>query len=138
LDTSSTHTLIDDNDIDFETSVLIAELFYEDLQSSLNARKGKSAQGTPLSDAEYALQVQSEQLEGMLNEMQDARIARRMTDAMSLDRQLIQQLVLSERVAQQDREAAIALDRGQLLPQLTDEQRAMERNVDGLRDDTLL
>lgn len=70
--------------------------------------------------------------------MQDARIARRMTDAMSLDRQLIQQLVLSERVAQQDREAAIALDRGQLLPQLTDEQRAMERNVDGLRDDTLL
>jgi hypothetical protein len=141
LDTSSTHTLInftDDNDIDLETSILIAELFYEDLQSTLNTRKGKSRYGTPLSDSEYALQLQSEQLESMLNEIQDARIARRMADAMSLDRQLIQQLVLSERVAQQDHEAAIALDRGQQLPQVTDEQRAVERNANGLRDDAFM
>ncbi|XP_006455678.1 hypothetical protein AGABI2DRAFT_195086 [Agaricus bisporus var. bisporus H97] len=62
----------------------------------------------------------------MLNEMRDTRIARRMQDALCLDRELIQELVLSERVAQQDREAAVALNQGMQLPRLTDEQRAMD------------
>lgn len=80
-----------------------------------------------MSDAEYALLLQSEQLEGMLTSTQDAEIARRMQDAMRVDQALIEQIALNERVARQDHEAALALSRGQALPALTKEQMAVER-----------
>jgi hypothetical protein len=119
-----------------ETSCLIASLLYEDLQGIASQRKGKSRQGGQLSDAEYALQLQSEQLEGMLTEVQDAEIARRMQDAMRLDQAMIAEMLLNEKVAQQDHEAALALSRGYQLPRMTEEQMAVERGMK--KDDGLL
>ncbi|KAF9450772.1 hypothetical protein P691DRAFT_809609 [Macrolepiota fuliginosa MF-IS2] len=130
-DTSSARTLTNPNtnndDIDMETSALIAELLYSDMQEILGSRKGKARTGAPLTDAEYALQLQSEQLEGMLTEVQDADIARRMQDALRMDRALIEEMALSEKVAQQDHEAALALERGEAMPRATKEQLSMGR-----------
>lgn len=102
----------------------------------LSVRKGKARSGAPLTDAEYALQLQSEQLEGTLTQVQDAEIAKRMQEAMKLDQEVISQMVLSEKVAQQDRQAALALSRGEALPRETKEQLAMGRGV--VRDDAVL
>ncbi|KAJ3574850.1 hypothetical protein NP233_g1474 [Leucocoprinus birnbaumii] len=122
-------------DVDTETSALIAEILYSDLQELASQRKGKSRFNAPLSDAEYALQLQSEQLEGMLTQIQDAEIAKRMQDAMRMDQALIEQMVLNEQVARQDHEAALALSRGEQLPVLTKEQRAVETGAKVGRDE---
>ena len=116
-------------DLDTETSTLIAELLYSDLEELTLQRKGKARHDAPRNDAEYALQIQSEQLERMLMQIQDAEIAKRMQDAMRLDQGLIEQMVLNEQAARQDREAALALSRGQRLPAPTKEQRAVEQGA---------
>jgi len=116
-------------DLDTETSTLIAELLSSDLEELNLLNKGKSRQGAPRNDAEYAIQVQSEQLESMLTQIQDAEIAKRMQEAMRMDQELIQQMVLNERVARQDHEAALALSRGERLPVSTKEQRAVQQGV---------
>ncbi|KAF5353321.1 hypothetical protein D9756_007983 [Leucocoprinus leucothites] len=137
---ASTSTLLNNDDanafldIDTETSTVIAELLYSDLQELASQRKGKSRYNAPLSDSEYALQLQSEHLEGMLTQMQDAEIAKRMQNAMRMDQALIEQMVLNEQVARQDHEAALALSRGEQLPGLTEEQRAIERGAKTGRD----
>ena len=121
-------------DLDTETSTLIAELLYSDLEELTLQRKGKARHDAPRNDAprndaEYALQIQSEQLERMLMQIQDAEIAKRMQDAMRMDQGLIEQMVLNEQAARQDREAALALSRGQRLPAPTKEQRAVEQGA---------
>lgn len=116
-------------DLDTETSALIAELLSSDLEELNLQNKGKSRHDAPRNDAEYAIQVQSEQLEGMLKQIQDAEIVRRMQEAMRMDQELIQQMVLNERVARQDHEAALALSRGEQLPVSTKEQRAVRQGV---------
>ncbi len=50
-------------DLDIETSTPIAELLYSDLEELTLQRKGKARHDTPWNDIEYALQIQSEQLE---------------------------------------------------------------------------
>jgi len=116
-------------DLDTETSTLIAELLYSDLEELTLQCKGKARHDAPRNDAEYALQIQSEQLERMLMQIQDAEIAKRMQDAMRMDQELIEQMVLNEQAARQDREAALALSRGQRLPAPTKEQRAVEQGA---------
>jgi len=50
-------------DLDIETSIPIAELLHSDLEELTLQRKGKARHDTPWNDTEYALQIQSEQLE---------------------------------------------------------------------------
>ncbi len=126
----------DDDGLDPETRILIAQLLYQDLQELNASRKGKARFGASLTDAEYAIQVQSEQLENMLHEVNDADIAHRMQEALRLDQEVIGEILLSEKVAQQDREAALALSRGEALPRATREQMATEGRV--RRDDAVL
>ena len=124
-----THKIDNTNVFVTETSTLIAELLYSDLEELTLQRKGKARHDAPRNDAEYALQIQSEQLERMLMQIQDAEIAKRMQDAMRMDQGLIEQMVLNEQAARQDREAALALSRGQRLPAPTKEQRAVEQGA---------
>jgi len=116
-------------DLDTETSTLIAELLSSDLEELNLHSKGKSRHGAPPNDAEYAIQLQSEQVESVLTRIRDAQIANRMQEAMRMDQELIQQMVLNEQVARQDHEAALALSRGERLPVSTREQRAVRQGV---------
>jgi hypothetical protein len=115
--------------VDLSTEILIAQLLYDDLQEMMDSRKGKARAGSSLSDTDYALQVQSEQLGKRLTEIQDAEMALSLNRAMQTDHAAISALALSEKVAQQDHEAALALSRGHQLPPITQQQRAIEQGL---------
>ena len=60
-------------------------------------------------------------------QIQDAE--KGMQDAMKMDQEPIKQMILDEQVARQDREATLALSRGQRLPAPAKEQRAVEQGA---------
>ncbi|KAF8890786.1 hypothetical protein CPB84DRAFT_1784520 [Gymnopilus junonius] len=110
------HGIFIDNDLDFETSALIVKLALEDLDEVLNRRKGKSRADSPLTDEEYAHQVQYEHYRQLLAIAEDAKVAKSIADAVATDGAYVDALMTAELAAADDRRAAEMLARGEALP----------------------
>ena len=63
------------DDLDAETSALIARMALEDIEELYNSRKGKGRYDAPLTDAEVALQMQAENLRTFLKLIDDSQVA---------------------------------------------------------------
>lgn len=104
------------DDLDFETSALIAKLALEDLDEVLNARKGKSREGSLPSDEEYAHELQREHYRQLLVITEDAKVAKSIADAVATDGAYVEALMTAELAAADDHRAAQMLSRGDRLP----------------------
>ncbi|KAF9528770.1 hypothetical protein CPB83DRAFT_298045 [Crepidotus variabilis] len=113
-------------DLDYETAALIAKLAMEDLDELRGQGKGKARANAPLTDEEYALQLQSQQYQELLTSTEDARIANSLREASATDAAYLEALVVAEQAAAEDRRAALALSRGEALPPVQDCQRRLE------------
>ncbi|KAF9528767.1 hypothetical protein CPB83DRAFT_297952 [Crepidotus variabilis] len=113
-------------DLDYETAALIVKLAMEDLDELRGQGKGKARANAPLTDEEYALQVQSQQYQELLISTEDAIIAKSLQEASATDATYLEALVVAERAAVADRRAALALSRGEALPPVQACQRRLE------------
>ena len=109
--------------MDDETYALIARLCLDDIRDINASRKGKSREGAPPTDAQLALQHQAEIALGVLESSRDHRLAQSIDTALQTDNASVNALALMERIARDDREAALALSRGLPLPVRSDVQR---------------
>lgn len=105
-----------DFDFDFETSALIAQFALEDIEQTLTARKGKSRVDAPLTDEEFAYQLQLESFQQLLAVSEDAKLAKSIGDAVSADAAYLEAFIATEEAAAADRRAAEMLSRGERLP----------------------
>lgn len=112
--------------VDYETSVLVARLAMEDLENVYGRRWGKSRAGASLSDEEYAMRLQMEQLQEWITTEEDARLANSLREASSTDAAYLEALITAEQAATEDRRAALALSRGEALPLPTNTQARLE------------
>lgn len=101
-----------DNVMDADTAALIAKLALEDLHEVVSERKGESPTAdAPLSDAELALQLQSESFQDWLALSEDMKYAQRLNSALGTGR------TYSEAVRPTgDRRAVKKLSRGKAFP----------------------
>ena len=104
-------------DIDAETSALIAKLALEDLEEVYGGRQSKSQVGGSLSDEEYAYQLQAAHYRELLTVVEDSKIARSLREAVETDSAYVEALRIAEEAALEDRQVALALSRGEPLPQ---------------------
>ncbi|TFK33088.1 hypothetical protein BDQ12DRAFT_658383 [Crucibulum laeve] len=111
---------------DIETFILITQLALDDLEDFKKSRKGKGRFDMALSDEEYAMECQRQQLEGTMQALQDFKVAKSVDDALRTDRAYIRAYTVLERVADEDRRAAVALSNGQPLPAPSVLQRSVE------------
>jgi hypothetical protein len=109
--------------MDDETYALIARLCLDDINDINASRKGKARQGDPLTDAQLALQYQADIAFGVLESTRDRHLARSIDAALETDNASIDAFTFLERMAREDREAALALHRGLPLPVRSDAQR---------------
>ena len=103
-------------DFDFETAALIAQLALEDLEGVKSGRKGKGRADSPLTDEEYAHDLQREHYSQLLAIAEDAKFAKSIADALASDGAYIEALTTAELAAADDRQAAEMLSRGERLP----------------------
>ncbi|KAF8963236.1 hypothetical protein BDZ97DRAFT_1039555 [Flammula alnicola] len=115
-----------DDDLDAETSALIAKLALDDLEQVFTGRKGKARADAPLSDEEYAYQLQSEQFKEWLSIAEDAKYARSLGVALTTDAAYLDALITAEEAAAQDRRVAEMVSRGEELPPPTAAQTRVE------------
>ena len=109
-----------------ETESLVASLILQDLEEIQDARKGKSRAEAPITDDQLALQDQLAAVMSHLTVLEDIRVAHSLDDALRLDARYLEALSIINQAEIEDRNAALALDRGDALPPLTVSQRAMK------------
>lgn len=102
--------------MDPDTAALIAQFALEDLEEVFTLQKGKSRENAPLSDAEYAYKLQSENFQEWLTISEDARYAKSLSNALSTDSAYLEAAIAAEEAAAQDRMAAVIASRGEELP----------------------
>jgi hypothetical protein len=109
--------------MDDETYALIARLCLDDIDDINASGKGKSRKDAPLTDVQLALQCQAEIALGVLESTRDHHLAQSIDAALETDNASINAFTLLERIARDDREAALALSRGLPLSVRSDVQR---------------
>jgi len=112
-------------DLDPAASLLFARLSLGDIDEIERSRKRKARADAPLSDEELAFQLQAQYLQSHLTFLEDHRLAESLSRAIESDQEFLQTLSIVELGAQDDHAAALALSRGQALPQLSDAQRRL-------------
>src|SRR6266545_1539110 len=112
--------------VDLDTAALIAKLALEDLESAYGRQFGKSKVGAALSDEEYAYQLQAQQYREWITTAEDARLVVSLNDAYESDAAYLEAISTAEMAARDDRNAALALSRGQSLPPPTRNQTRLE------------
>ncbi|KAJ8075532.1 hypothetical protein PM082_021162 [Marasmius tenuissimus] len=115
-------------DPDDITYLLIAQLHLQDVDLINHSRKGKAKQETPLTDEEYAFQLQAELVNSFLGVMEDKRIAESLGAAIDTDLRLVEQIATREQAEEDDHRYAAALSRGEPLPEKSDAQRRVEHS----------
>ena len=119
-------TLLDFNQYDPETALLITQLQLQDTLEISQGRKGKGRVDQALSDEELAFQLASEEF-GSLKQMYEAyNLAKSLNDAVDQDAAILEAHRVMEEAAAADRRAAELLSRGQALPEPTEAQRRLE------------
>lgn len=113
-------------ELDLPTTELIAELTLRDIAEISYSRKGKARADAPLSDEEIAFQMQRHDLESVIREMNDYRMAKSLNDAIGTDHRFLNALSIVEQAAADDRQAAHALSTGGDLPPASNAQRLLD------------
>lgn len=113
--------------MDAETAALIAKFALDDLEEAASAGKGKSRADMPLSDEEYAYQLQSQNYQQWLTVTTDAMYAQSLDGAMATDAAFLEAAIVAEAAAAADRRVAEMLSRGEELPPQTAAQTRMEQ-----------
>ncbi|RXW18427.1 hypothetical protein EST38_g7428 [Candolleomyces aberdarensis] len=119
-------TLLDFNQYEPETALLIAQLQLEDTLEISKGRKGKGRVDQAPSDEELAFRLASEEFGSMKQMYQDYCLAKSLNDAIDQDAATLEAHRVMEEAAAADRRAAELLSRGQALPQPTEAQRLLE------------
>jgi len=114
------------DDFDAETSALIARITLDDIEEIGLLRKGKERYDAPLTDADVALQAQAESLQTFLKVIEDYQFARSIDSALAVDQDCLAAFSLVAQGEEDDHRAALALYRGQPLPQASESQKALE------------
>jgi hypothetical protein len=111
------------HDLDAETSALIARLALADLDElELDVSR------TPRTlDEGYAFRDQAECLRSFLETMEDAQFAKSLDNALRSDRVFLDAVNVVEQAEQDDHRAALALSRGEPLPEKSYSQELLER-----------
>ena len=102
--------------IDLASSQLILRLTLEDIHELKEGRKGKARHDTPQTDSEYALDLQAESTRVALQVANDAALAASVGEALLTDRECLIAIAKSEQAAVDDRRAAVALSKGEKIP----------------------
>ncbi|KAF9218235.1 hypothetical protein BS17DRAFT_721976, partial [Gyrodon lividus] len=103
----------------------IAELVLEDIAAIEAKRKGKKRDDAPLSDEEIAFQLQALSINSFIRSLGDHQFASSIDQALETDASQLRALCTLDEAEQDDRRAAFALQRGQVLPSQTASQRMM-------------
>ncbi|KAH9476744.1 ATP-dependent RNA helicase DEAH11, chloroplastic [Psilocybe cubensis] len=125
-DPGPSYSAIDDYEMDYETSALIAQLALQDIEQAYSSRKGKSRFDAGLTDEEMAYQLQLESFQRLLAESEDAKLARSLNAAVCADAAYLEAVMVAEEAANADRRAAQLLSRGERLPKPTAAQARVE------------
>ena len=112
--------------LDLASSQLILRLTLEDIHELKEGRKGKARHDTPQTDSEYALDLQAESTRVALQVATDAALAASMGEALMTDRECLTAIAKSEQAAVDDRRAAVALSKGEKIPDMTKCQKWVE------------
>jgi hypothetical protein len=102
--------------LDLETERLVASLILQDLQGIQDAQKGKKRADTPMTDDQLALHDQLAAIMSHMSILEDLHIARKLDDALRLDRDCLEALSIINQAEIEDHNAALALRRGEALP----------------------
>jgi hypothetical protein len=111
---------------DLETSILVSEIYLEEIKSLSEDRKGKKRWDAPLSDEELAFELQQQDFLRLLGVLNDAKVARSLDNAVQMDGDMMERSALENQAAADDHEYAQALSRGDPLPAKSAAQRAVE------------
>lgn len=114
------------DDLDAATSKLIIELLLQDITEISARRKGKARIDAPLSDEELAFRMQHESWESTVRTINDHTMAMSLNDAIGTDHRFLSVLAITERAAEDDRRAALALSNGGELPPPSNAQRLVQ------------
>jgi len=101
---------------DLETERIVASLILQDLQEIQDAQKGKRRADAPMTDNQLALQDQLTAIMSHMSILEDMHIAQKLDDALRLDRDCLEALSVINQAEREDRNAALALARGEALP----------------------
>ena len=112
--------------IDLASSQLILRLTLEDIDELKEGRKGKARYDTPQTDSEYALDLQAESTRLALQVANDAALAASIGEALMTDRECLTAIAKSEQAAVDDRRAAVALSKGEKMPDMSKCQKWVE------------
>ncbi|KAK1215573.1 hypothetical protein PQX77_021817 [Marasmius sp. AFHP31] len=113
-------------DLDDSTYLLIAQLHLQDVDMINHSHKGKAKQDSPLTDEEYAFQLQADLVKSFLGDMEDKRMAGILGAVIDSDLRLVEQITIREQAEKDDHRYATALARGEPLPEKSDAQRRVE------------
>jgi hypothetical protein len=111
---------------DLATSILISEIYLEEIESLSEDRKGKKRCDAPLSDEELAFELQQQDFLRLLGVLNDAKVAQSLNEAVQMDGPMMERFALANQAATDDHQYAQALSRGEPLPAKSDAQRAVE------------
>ncbi|KAI0361831.1 hypothetical protein OH77DRAFT_466696 [Trametes cingulata] len=112
------HDALEDTDDTSDLLPLIMELSLEDIDRVRSRRKGKSRDGSPLSDEELALQLYEEEINALDTFSHDRQLARALDSHFDARDDFLFEgwdFAEQEEMERRDRELAIALAEGQLL-----------------------
>ncbi|KAJ7588818.1 hypothetical protein C8J56DRAFT_1004383 [Mycena floridula] len=113
-------------DIDDATTFLLAQLSLEDIDNTKMAQKAKRRETAAPTDEEVALQLQSEYLRHHLACLEDITFAKSLQTAMTTDTSCFEAMRIVEQAALEDHQYALALSRGEELPEQSEAQRRLE------------
>ncbi|KAJ7302294.1 hypothetical protein DFH08DRAFT_978020 [Mycena albidolilacea] len=113
-------------DIDFSTAALISRLALEDINDIRHSSKGKSREGSPPSDAEWALRAYTEETENVLRFYQNLELAHSIDHTLELDQPVLSVLSVVEDGVRDDYLYAEALANDGDLPAQSEDQRLVE------------
>ncbi|KIK53430.1 hypothetical protein GYMLUDRAFT_1026397 [Collybiopsis luxurians FD-317 M1] len=105
------------------TSFLIAQLALDDIQSVASSRKGKARGDTALTDEEIAFRVFERENDDVVDSL---NLARSLQLAIDGDQEVLQRMSIVDMSEADDRRYAEALARGEVPPEMTDAQKAIE------------
>ena len=114
-----------DGDDDIESLLLIAQLQLDDASEVHTRANGKQREGSAPNDLQLALESQVAFLEGYQRLLEDRKLAQSIDRALERDQRILGLFAAVDQGEQDDREAALALSRGERLPPETQSQRSM-------------
>ncbi|VDC05688.1 unnamed protein product [Peniophora sp. CBMAI 1063] len=114
-----------DGDDDIESLLLIAQLQLDDASEAQSRSTGKLREGSPSSDLQLALDSQVAFLHGYQRLLEDRKLAQSIDRALEQDQRMLGLFAAVDQGEQDDRQAALALSRGERLPPETQSQRSM-------------